>query len=78
MRDMAHSICLIKLCQITIRKNFDFLFLTTLRRIFEVPKSTPVAAMYLELDVLPVQFEIEKKQLMSLKHLLEKMKMTLL
>ena len=30
MRDMAHSICLIKLYQITMRKNFDFLFLTTL------------------------------------------------
>ena len=29
MRDMAHSICLIKLYQITMRKNFDFLFLTT-------------------------------------------------
>ena len=28
--DMAHSICLIKLYQITMRKNFDFLFLTTL------------------------------------------------
>ena len=31
MRDMAHSICLIKLYQITMRKNFDFLFLTTLK-----------------------------------------------
>ena len=30
MRDMAHSICLIKLYQITMRKNLDFLFLTTL------------------------------------------------
>ena len=27
MRDMAHSICLIKLYQITMRKNLDFLFL---------------------------------------------------
>ena len=33
MWDMAHSICLIKLYQITMRKNFDFLFLTTLRHI---------------------------------------------
>ena len=32
MRDMAHSICLIKLYQITMRKNFDFLFLTTLKK----------------------------------------------
>ena len=30
MGDMAHSICLIKLYQITMRKNFDVLFLTTL------------------------------------------------
>ena len=30
MREMAHSICLIKLYQITMRKNFDFLFLNTL------------------------------------------------
>ena len=30
MRDMAHSICLIKLYQITMRKNFNVLFLTTL------------------------------------------------
>ena len=30
MRDMAHSICLIKLYQSKIRKNFDFLFVTTL------------------------------------------------
>ena len=31
MRDMAHSICLMKLYQITMRKNYDFLFLITLR-----------------------------------------------
>ena len=30
MRDMGHSICIIKLYQITMRKKFDFLFLTTL------------------------------------------------
>ena len=30
MQDMAHSIYLIKLYQMTMRKNFDFLFLTTL------------------------------------------------
>ena len=30
MRNMARSICLINLYQITMRKNFDFLFLTTL------------------------------------------------
>ena len=46
--------------------------LSFLRRVLEVPKSTPVAALYLELGVLSIQFEIEKKQLMFLKHLLEK------
>ena len=30
MRDMADSVCLIKLYQITMRKKFYFLFLTTL------------------------------------------------
>ena len=35
-----------------------------------MPKSTSVAVLYLELGVLPIQFEIEKKQLF-LKHLLE-------
>ena len=43
-----------------------------LRRVLEVPKSTPVASLYLELGVLPVQGEIKKKQLMFLKHLFEK------
>ena len=37
-----------------------------------MPKSTLVAALYLELGVLPLQFDIEKKQLMFLKHLLKK------
>ena len=35
MRDMAHSICLINLYQITMRKNFDFLFLTTLSQLLK-------------------------------------------
>ena len=43
-----------------------------------MPKSTPVTALYLELGVLSIQFEIEKKQLMFFKHLLEEMKMALL
>ena len=48
-----------------------------LRRVLEAPKSTPVAAVYLEIGVLPIQFETERKQIMFLKHLLEKMKVTL-
>ena len=46
--------------------------LCSLRRVLEVSKSTPVAALYLELGVLPIQFEIKKKQSMFLNHLLEK------
>ena len=34
MRDMAHSICIIKVYQITMRKKFDFLFLTNLKHNF--------------------------------------------
>ena len=33
MRDVAHSICLIKRYQITMRKKIDFLFLCILRKI---------------------------------------------
>ena len=43
-----------------------------LRYALEVPKSTPVAAMFLELGILPVQFEIEKRQLLFLKRILDK------
>ena len=32
------------------------------RRVMEVPKSTPTAALFLELGILPVQYEIEKRQ----------------
>ena len=34
-----------------------------LRKIFEVSKGVPTAALYLELGVLPISFEIELKQL---------------
>ena len=40
MWDMAHSICLIKLYQIKMRKNFDFLFLTTLKTVKKIIKSS--------------------------------------
>ena len=33
----------------------------------EVPKSTPTAALFLELGILPIQYEIEKRQLAFLK-----------
>ena len=35
-----------------------------LRHILEVPKSTPVAALFLELSTLSIQFETEKRQLL--------------
>ena len=38
----------------------------------EVPKSTPTAALFLELGILPVQYEIEKRQLVFLKKILER------
>ena len=43
-----------------------------LRFVLEVPKSTPLAALYLELGILPIQYEIERRQLLFLKRLLGK------
>ena len=43
-----------------------------LKRVLEVPKSTPTAALFLDLGILPIQYEIEKKQLLYLKCVLEK------
>ena len=43
-----------------------------LRRVLESPKSTPTAALFLDLGILPIQYEIEKKQLLYLKDVLEK------
>ena len=43
-----------------------------LRNVLEVSKATPIAAMYLELGILPVRYEIEMRQLLFLKHLLHK------
>ena len=43
-----------------------------LRCVMEVPKSTPVAALYLELRILPVKYELEIKQLLFLKRILDK------
>ena len=43
-----------------------------LRRVMEVPKSTPIAALFLELGILPIQYEIEKRQLVFLKRILDR------
>ena len=49
--------------------------LNFLRRVMEVPKSAPTAALFMELDILPIQYEIEKTQLVFLK-ILDSQKMT--
>ena len=41
--------------------------LNFLRRVMEVPKSAPTVALFLELGILPIQCEIEKRQLVFLK-----------
>ena len=38
----------------------------------KVPKSTHTAALFLELGVLPIQYEIEKRQLVLLKKILDR------
>ena len=46
--------------------------LNFLRCMLEVPKGTPTAALYLELGILPINFEIEIKHLLYLKRILDK------
>ena len=46
--------------------------LTYLRNVLEVSKATPIVAMYLELAILPVRYEIEMRQPLFLKRLLDK------
>ena len=43
-----------------------------LRSITEVPKLTPIAAVYLEFGVLPIQYEVELRKLYFLKSILQK------
>ena len=40
--------------------------------VVEVPRGTPIAALYLELGILPIKFEIEKRQLLFLRCILNK------
>ena len=46
--------------------------LSYLRSVMEVPCSTSIAALFLELSVLPIKFEIEQRQLFFLKRILDK------
>ena len=46
--------------------------LSYMRRVMEAPRGTPIAAMYLELGILPIRYEIEIRQLSFLKRILDK------
>ena len=43
-----------------------------LQNVMEVPHGTPIAALYLEPGILPIQFEIEKRQIPFLRRILNK------
>ena len=40
-----------------------------LRNVMEVSRATPAVALFLELGILPISFEIEKRQVMFLQAL---------
>ena len=66
MQDMAHSICLIKLYQITMRKNFDFLFLTTLISEEDCQKTKAIKTRFYDSEVkrtLPQAYKLRFKTL---------------
>ena len=46
--------------------------LNYLRSIMELPKGAPIAALYLELGILPIKYEIEMRQSLYLKKVLGK------
>ena len=46
--------------------------LNYLRSIMELPKGAPIAALYLELGILPTKYEIEMRQILYLKKVLGK------
>ena len=46
--------------------------LSFLRRALEIPRLVPTAALYLELRILPIKCEIEIRQLLFLKRMLDK------
>ena len=57
------------------QKNFSNLQdvqLSFLRRVIEVPKSTPIAALFLGLGIFPIQYQIEKRQVVFLKRILDR------
>ena len=46
--------------------------LNFMRKILEVPRSVPTAALYFELGICPIRYEIEIRQLFFLKRVLDK------
>ena len=46
--------------------------LNYLRSIMELPKGAPIAALYLELGILPIKYKIEMRQILYLKKILGK------
>ena len=44
--------------------------LNYLRNIMELPKGAPIAALYLELGILPIKNKIEMRQILYLKKVL--------
>ena len=53
-------------------KALQFAQLLYLRNVMEVSRATPTVALFLELGILPIRFEIEKRQLFFFKRLLDK------
>ena len=47
--------------------------LNYLRRMMEVPRSTPIHGTFLELGILPIQFEIEQRQLIPVLEIYKEM-----
>ena len=46
--------------------------LNYLRSIMELPKGAPIAALYLELGILPMKYKIEMRQILYLRKVLGK------
>ena len=49
-------------------KDYHALQSAQLRYLRECDGDTPIAALYLELGILAIQFEVEKKQVLFLRH----------
>ena len=52
--------------------NLQKVQLNYLRRIMEVPRSTPIHGTFLELGILSIRFEVEQRQLCCLRQILVK------